>query len=386
MPGLYVHFPFCASKCIYCDFYARVRKDWNPYVEALLHEISDRVNSLDVPPTTLYFGGGTPSLLPSALLARVAAAISEAFGVTLPSCPAPTGHLIEEFTVEVNPDDITSEKASALRQAGATRISMGVQSFDDDFLRWMHRRHTAADAVAAFDRLRKAGFDNLSLDLIFGFTGLDEARWMQSIEQALSLQPEHISCYQMMGRWADGDEEHCRRQYALLQERLSAAGFEQYEISNYARPGFASRHNSAYWSREPYLGFGAGAHSFDGDRRRSWNTPDIDAYMASEMPDQVRHDGSDQVRHDGSDPVRHDSETLSDREIFEEKLMLALRTAEGLRLSALTPWEQALLAQKEPVLEHLSRTGKIQRDADFVRLVPEAFFVSDDIIRSLFPD
>jgi len=355
MPGLYVHFPFCASKCVYCDFYARVRKDWKPYVEALVQEIRERAEEINVPPTTLYFGGGTPSLLPPALLARVADACRATFGV----------QAFEEFTVEVNPDDVTPALAVALREMGVSRVSMGVQSFNDDQLCWMRRRHTAAQAEAACATLRRAGCDNLSLDLIFGFEGLGDADWLASVDRALALQPEHISCYQMMGRWADGDEERCRRQYTLLQERLAAAGFVQYEISNYARPGRESRHNSAYWLREPYLGFGAGAHSFDGDRQRRWNTPDIDAYVASR-------------------PLG--TETLSDQEVYEEKLMLGLRTVQGLSRASLTPWEQALLAQKEPVLEQLSKTGKLVVEGDFLRIPAAELYVSDSIIRELFPD
>ena len=355
MAGLYVHFPFCASKCIYCDFYARVRKDWKPYVEALLREIRDRKNELGVPPSTLYFGGGTPSLLPVAALAEVAEAVRAAYGLAG----------FAEFTVEVNPDDITLEKAAGLREAGVTRISMGVQSFDDAHLRWMRRRHTAAGAVAAFGLLREAGFDNLSLDLIFGFTGLDDATWLQSVGQALTLRPEHISCYQMTGRWADPDEERCRRQYALLQQRLSADGYRQYEVSNYALPGRESRHNRAYWQRDPYLGIGAGAHSFDGKRLRRWNTPDIDAYIASRP---------------------FGTETLTEEEVYEEKLMLSLRTTEGLSRSSLMPKERARLAQKEPVLEQLSKTGQIVVSKDSVRIPAGELFVSDGIIRSLFPD
>ena len=371
MAGLYVHFPFCASKCIYCDFYARVRRDWKPYVEALQREISQRADELHgVPPTTLYFGGGTPSLLPPPLLASVAEAICEAFG-----------HLIAEFTVEVNPDDVTPALAAALREMGVNRVSMGVQSFCDAHLRWMRRRHTAAQAVAAFETLRQAGFGNLSLDLIFGFTGLSDADWLDTIAQALALRPEHISCYQMMGRWGDADEERCRRQYTLLQERLLAAGYGQYEISNYALPGFASRHNSAYWTRAPYLGFGAGAHSFDGDRRRSWNSPDIDAYIAYEMPDQVRHDG-EQVRYDGSRPGGR--EMLSDREVLEEKLMLGLRTVDGLALSSLSPAERAQI--KNTTLEELSRAGKLLVDNGRIRIPVGELFVSDSIIREIFPD
>lgn len=352
MAGLYVHFPFCASKCIYCDFYARVRQDWNPYLEALLREISDRSDELDVPPTTLYFGGGTPSFLPVPVLERVAEALHAAFGV----------HTFGEFSVEVNPDDITDERAAGLHALGANRISMGVQSFHDGHLRWMHRRHTAADAVAAFERLRRAGFGNLSLDLIFGFSGLSDAEWLQNIDRALALQPEHISCYQMTGRYADSDEERCRRQYTLLQERLARTGIRQYEVSNYARPGFESRHNSAYWTRRPYLGFGAGAHSFDGARRRSWNTPDIDAYI------EARPGGE---------------EWLTDAEVLEEKLMLGLRTAAGLDLSALSSAERSAL--KETALEELSRAGILIREGGRIRIPQDERFVSDWIVARLFP-
>ena len=360
MAGIYVHFPFCAAKCIYCDFYSRVRRDWKPYVEALLKELSERSDTFlgnlkGVPLATLYYGGGTPSLLPSPLLESIAAAVFKTFGN---SCSG-------EFTVEVNPDDITPAKAAELRSMGVNRISMGVQSFCDDHLRWMRRRHSATGAVASFETLRKAGFGNLSLDLIFGFTGLTDDNWMESVEKALELQPEHISCYQMTGRWADLDEERCRRQYTLLRERLDAAGILQYEVSNYARPGFESHHNRSYWAREPYLGLGAGAHSFDGERTRSWNTPDIDAYVAS------RPSGE---------------EKLSDMEIFEEKVMLSLRTVEGLKLTSLTDGEKKLLAQKKPVLERLSRTGKLVVDSVSVRIPSEELFVSDGIIRDLFPD
>ena len=363
MAGLYVHFPFCASKCSYCDFYARVRRDWEPYVEALLAELSARKEELrGIPPSTLYFGGGTPSLLPPPLLQRVADGIRSAFGMSHPSCPPSTGHLFAEFTIEVNPDDITPEKAAALRATGASRISMGVQSFCDEHLRWMHRRHTAEDAERAFMLLREAGFENLSLDLIFGFTGLSRVQWKKNIDRALALQPEHISCYQMTGRHADSDEERCRSQYTMLQERLLEAGYLQYEISNYALPGRASRHNSACWAREPYLGLGAGAHSFDGGRLRRWNTPDIDAYLAGRP---------------------WSSEELSEREVLEEKLMLSLRTVQGLDLTTLSAAERESL--NETTLEELSRAGRLIIASDRIRIPKEELFVSDAVIRMLFP-
>lgn len=355
MGGLYVHFPFCAARCIYCDFYARVRKDWTPYVDALLREAAERKEDwTGVPLTTMYFGGGTPSILPESELARVADGLRN----ILPLNP-------QEFTVEANPDDVTPAKAAAWRAMGVTRVSMGVQTFDDAQLEWMHRRHTAAGAVEAFETLRREGFYNLSLDLIFGFTGLADETWARSVDAALALSPEHISCYQMTGRYADPDEDRCRRQYALLQERLAGAGLRQYEISNYARPGFESRHNSAYWARAPYLGLGAGAHSFDGKSLRSWNTPDIDSYIAS------RPGGN---------------ETLSERETYEEKLMLGLRTVAGLPYASLAPEEQQWLAEKKPALDSLSKTGKLLLEPDRIRIPARELFVSDWIISQLFPE
>lgn len=356
MAGLYVHFPFCASRCIYCDFYARTGRGPEPFADRLCAELRERRDFLKgVPPSTIYFGGGTPSFMPSELLERVAVTVREAYG----------DRNLEEFTIEVNPDDITPEKVGVLRRIGANRISMGVQSFCDSHLKWMRRRHTAAGAVSAFEGLREGGFDNISLDLIFGFTGLAAEDWEKSIARAAALRPEHISCYQMMGRYADPDQERCRSQYTLLQKRLEESGYLQYEVSNYSPPGRESRHNSAYWAREPYLGAGPGAHSFDGERLRCWNTPDIDAYVASRP---------------------HGEERLSDREVYEEKLMLSLRTVRGLDLSILTPWEKAALEGKRTALEELSRAGRLVIASDYIRIPKGELFVSDSVIRELFPD
>ena len=347
MAGIYVHFPYCQSRCIYCDFYSRVRRDWDKYVDALLCEIAARKDFLKgVPPRTLYFGGGTPSLLPSLQLSRVVEGLRKNFDLSE----------IEEFTIECNPDDISQEKASELRLIGASRISMGVQSFCDAHLKWMRRRHTAEDARRAFRTLRAAGFDNISIDLIFGFQGLSDDDWAYSIDEAMKLSPEHISCYQMMGRWASSDEAACRKQYLYLAERLRYAGYEHYEISNYCLPGFASRHNSAYWTRDAYLGLGAAAHSFDGVRTRSWNVSDLDRYIAERCP--------------------VGSETLSDAEADEERLMLGLRTSRGVDLSS--------LVTKKPALDSLVKAGYIIKEDSTIRVPEEHFFVSDWIISQLF--
>jgi putative oxygen-independent coproporphyrinogen III oxidase len=355
MAGIYVHFPFCSSKCIYCDFYSRVRKDWKPYVDALVKEVSDRKEYLKgVSPSTLYFGGGTPSILPEAQLHRVVEALRRNFRI-----PASEMDDNYEFTVEVNPDDVTTQKAMALRDMGVNRVSMGVQTFDEGQLRWMKRRHNSEEAVKAFEILRSAGFDNISIDLIFGFSGLSDEQWDYNISRSLELHPEHISCYQMMGRWSDKSQERCFAQYMSLQERLAAAGYHQYEISNYSLPGFESRHNSAYWVREPYLGLGAGAHSFDGGRRRSWNLPDIDSYISSRP---------------------FGSESLSDEEVFEEQVMLGLRRCAGLDVSTL---KSEFAVKIIPVLEQMSKTGDVVFDGRLAKIPSEKLFISDSLVSRL---
>ena len=352
MAGLYLHIPFCAGRCIYCDFYARTGIPPQQCVDKMVEELSERRFSLGgVPPSTVYFGGGTPSFLEDGLLERLASAI-------------PGKESCLEFTIEVNPDDITPQKAAALKSLGAGRISMGVQSFCDEHLRWMRRRHSAAGAVEAFHRLREAGFDNISIDLIFGFTGLSSDDWARSVESALALAPEHISCYQMTGRHCDPDPERCRSQYDLLRRKLSDAGLRQYEVSNFAREGRHSRHNHAYWTREAYLGIGPAAHSFDGLRKRSWNAPDIDSYICGKGGGQ---------------------ETLSDLEVYEEKLMLGLRTTAGLDLTGLNAKELEWLSQKMPVLERLSGTGMIEFSDSALRIPAEELFVSDWIVGELIP-
>jgi len=344
MAGIYVHFPFCSSRCIYCDFYARVKADRKAYLDALEREIEERKDYLKgVPPKTIYFGGGTPSVFSEERLMRVVESLRRNFDLSA----------LEEFTVEVNPDDIDPEKVLALKSIGVTRVSMGVQSFCDNHLKWMHRRHSAGDARAAFHLLQDAGFDNISIDLIFGYDLLTEDEWDFNISEALALQPQHISCYQMMGRYASGDDEKCEREYRHLMERLSVAGFEHYEVSNYALPGFRSKHNSSYWHRDPYLGLGPGAHSFDGELSRSWNLSDIERYVIDRP---------------------YESEELVDDEVFEEEVMLSLRTSEGVSAK--------LLRNEKAVVEMLDE-GYIVRQNDRFIVPGDKMFILDWIIARL---
>lgn len=307
---------------------------------------------------TLYIGGGTPSVLPLSVLSQVTEACNAAF---------PSGHVFEEFTVEVNPEDIVEKGegyAAGLKRTSCGRVSMGVQSFDDGILRRMNRRHDSASAKEAFRILREAGFMNISIDLIFGISGQSDEVWRSTIDQALALSPEHISAYQLSveegsalsrmvsrGVYSEASDEDCSRQYYILCDALSAAGYNHYEVSNFALPGCEARHNSAYWRRVPYVGLGAGAHSFDG-KRRSWNSASWKGYES-------------------------ESEILTPEDERVETLMLSLRTAAGIDENRLRS-----LAESS-VVERLMSDGALVREGGNVRIPENRFFVSDEIIREL---
>src|SRR6266576_1792 len=283
MPHLYLHVPFCVRRCSYCDFSIAVRKriPAREYVEAVLREL-EQVRSADpgaVPRgalKTLYLGGGTPSLLPPDAVSTLLTSLLDAFGAT-PSRDA------VEVTAEANPEDVTPELASVWRRAGVNRVSLGAQSFDDRVLRWMHRSHDAARIGAAMHALRGAGIDNISLDLIFALPDELQRDWERDLDMAQALRTTHLSLYGLtieprtpLERWISRgathtpSDERYAEEYLAAHRRLNAAGFEFYEVSNAARDGFRSRHNSAYWSGKPYVGLGPAAHSFDG-RTRRWN-------------------------------------------------------------------------------------------------------------------
>lgn len=343
-----------------------------------------------------------------------------------------------EFTVEVNPDDVTEEYALALRRLGVNRVSMGVQSFYDRSLRWMARRHDAAEAVEAFRVLRSAGFGNISLDLIFGydpvlqdaadsadgnvlaghpcvsefsdrgmareFHGTSDEElmrlWDNDLETILRLRPEHISAYQMgldegsvlgemasSGRYREPSDELCAAQYSLLQRRLASAGYVQYEVSNFSLPDRRAVHNSGYWDRSPYIGLGPGAHSFDGDRRRSWNVPDVDRYIAafgdSAALPPVASGSSGDSGASGSFgflglPSVASGEVLTEEDILTETVMLALRTVDGLPLLRLPRFMQTSI-------DRLLSTGSLILRDGRLRIPPDRLFISDSIIRELLP-
>ena len=379
MAGIYLHVPFCNSRCIYCGFCSTVSKGLRQkYIPALKREISERgdfFSSLyesDRIVKTLYVGGGTPSILPPELLKEAVSAIRETFTIAEEI----------EFTVEVNPDDITEDYAGSLRKMGVNRVSMGVQSFKDSHLKWMRRRHDSQTAVNAYRILRKAGFDNISLDLIFGFPLMTVRDWEDNLDTIIELSPEHISAYQMgidpdtplermekPGELSLPSQEDSERMYKILQAKLKVAGYVQYEVSNFCKPGYHSRHNSSYWNRTPYLGLGPGAHSFIG-MAREWNTSDIATWCNLSIL------------------TLREGETLSPEDVFNEILMLGLRTAAGVSLDTLRncgPQSPLFISDLLPKLSAMESNGLITLTPDGkIKIPPGKFFISDGIIRDLF--
>ena len=320
MAGLYIHVPFCRKACHYCDFHFTTTGTYHErMVDAQLKELG-----AFAPETwnfqTLYLGGGTPGMLPLPVLSKLMEGIGRWVEV---------GQL-QEVTLEANPDDLTPENLAAWRAMGITRLSIGVQSFEDVHLKWMNRSHTAAQALSGLEEAKKAGFAHFSLDLIYGFEGLTDDQWRANIDQALALGVNHLSCYTLtvepntaLGKTAAKNKTNpapdalALRHYEILCAALAEAGWEHYEISNFARPGHRSVHNSAYWSGAPYLGIGPSAHSFQG-RKRWWN-------------------GSNNIRYmqgiESGLPLREEEElTAANR--FNEFIMTGLRRVEGLRREA----------------------------------------------------
>lgn len=353
---LYIHVPFCVRRCSYCDFAISVRKrvPAAEYVAAIQREM-EIAGPVDGPFETIYFGGGTPSLLPPA-------AIRDLLGAFV------VGDA--EVTLEANPEDVTADHAAAWRDAGVNRVSLGAQSFDDSVLKWMHRSHDAARTVAAVDALRAAGIDNISLDLIFGLPAELRRDWERDLDRALSLLPSHLSLYGLtvedrtpLARWisrgatTSPDDERYAEEYLIAHERLGARGYEFYEVSNAARDGRRSRHNSAYWSGRPYRGLGPAAHSFDG-RARRWNTPAWAAYA--------------QALADGKSPLESE-ETLTPEQRELERVYLALRTRAGLAVSEIPPARLATWRER----------GWLVTDGERVRCSAEGWLRLDALVRDL---
>lgn len=374
MAGVYVHIPFCATRCSYCDFFSTLQLAdvGTSYVEAEIAEARLRCGELcGAQVKTLYLGGGTPSQLPLPLLLRLVDGLRETLDLSG----------IEEFTIEANPDDVTPEWCRGVAALGVNRVSMGVQSFEDQILRLIGRRHTARQAMDAVANLRDAGINNISIDLIFGLPGQTVTSWTASVEQALVLKPQHISAYGLTyeegtrlwhqrerGEVVEVPEEQCLEMYRVLVDELQAAGYEHYEISNFALPGYHSRHNSSYWDDTPYLGLGAAAHSYDGKVRR-YNPSDLQGYI-------------NKIR---AGETAYEQEALTWLERYNERVMLGLRTAHGVEADRLRRdfGDESWTHFTREAARHISASHLRMTDDHRCVLTSAGIMLSDSIIRDL---
>ncbi len=373
MAGIYIHIPFCSSRCIYCDFFSSVDSSRRgAYVDALCRELSMRCDELrGEVVTTVYFGGGTPSTLTPTEREKIFVTLS-----TMVDWSACT-----EVTFEANPDDVTDEFLRSLRDTPVNRLSMGVQSFDDGDLKFLRRRHTARSAVEAVERCRRAGYENLSIDLIYGLPNQSLSRWDDNLQQAVALQVPHLSAYNLIyeegtalwrmrerGEVAECDDETSLRMFEMLMDALAAQGYEHYEISNFALPGQYARHNTSYWQGVPYLGVGASAHSYDGRVRRI-NPSSLSQYIGA--------------IEQGETAFEEEIETRDS--LYNERILTSLRTRWGLDIKQLKTdfGEERTRYCLEQAQPHL-RGGRLELTGDTLRITRQGIFTSDDIMSDLF--
>ena len=376
MAGIYIHVPFCESRCAYCDFYSTtLLRHRSAYVDTVCRELKLRLGELQgAPIETIYFGGGTPSTLRIEELSSILTSLRNFQLSTF-------NFQLAEITLEANPDDLTEEYVQGLRTLPFNRVSIGIQSFHDRTLQLVGRRHTAQEAIEAVHRCQRMGLTNISIDLMYGLPGETLNDWAYSLDQAIALGVPHISAYHLtyeegtrlwrmkeQGIVSPIDEEHSIRAFELLREKLLAAGYEHYEISNFALPGYHSRHNSSYWQGIPYIGIGPGAHSYDGTDRR-WNLSNLADYIATPPGEDVPHE------------VEH----LSTEERYDERIITELRTARGIDLTGLLAdfgerYHAHCLRCATPYIHR----GQLIHTADnHLRLTPESIFISDAVMRDL---
>lgn len=379
MAGLYIHIPFCESRCIYCGFYSTTSlKLRDAYVDALCQEMAMRPITSKI--ETIYLGGGTPSQLTEDQLIRLFEHIKEyLLSEERREKREESNGIFDgmEITMECNPDDVTESFCKTLGRLPINRISMGVQTFSDERLRFLHRRHNAKQAWEAVDRLRAAGIQNISIDLMFGFPGESLSEWQDDLRKATELGVEHISAYSLMyeegtplfhlleqGKIEETDEETSREMYEMLTATLTKAGYEHYEISNFARPGHRSRHNSSYWHEVAYIGIGAAAHSYD-LATRSWNAANIHEYI--------------ETINQGKRPM--EQEIISPTTRYNDLITTALRTSDGIEIDHVArelgeDFARRLATEAQP---HIAR-GLMKIKDGRLSLTHEGLFISDDVM------
>ena len=372
MAGIYLHTPFCKRRCIYCDFFSTTQSEKKPaYVHALCQELDMRKNYLEGEDIeTIYLGGGTPSQLTQEELEKIFSALYNIYKVKEDA----------EITLEANPDDLTPEYVHMLRSLPINRISMGIQTFQEETLKLLHRRHTAQQAIEAFRRCREAGFQNISIDLMYGLPGETLYTWKEDLQQAIALRPEHISAYHLIYEegttlWKlreqhqveEADEDLSVTLFKTLIEELTHAGYEHYEISNFCLPGLHSRHNSSYWTGKKYLGCGPSAHSFNGTSRQ-WNVASLDKYIHAIQQGKLDYE----------------IEELDIYTRYNDYVITTIRTHWGMSLSQLrTTYGEDLhrycLRMAKPHLEQ----GVLEMKEDTLKLTKEGIFISDGIMSDL---
>lgn len=369
---IYIHIPFCKQRCIYCAFYSVATvSDKQKYVDALCKELECRTNYLpDRKITTIYIGGGTPSILSIEQLSKICHTIQSNYDIAN----------VEEFTIEANPEQLTMDYLQALKQLGfVDRISIGVQTFDDDKLKILNRRHSSAMAVEAIKNAQKLGFNNISIDLIYGIPGMTLQQWQKNLDIVAGLNVQHLSCYALtveQGTMLDTliqkakipqvDDDETIKHYNALQRWIENNGFIQYEISNYCKQGFEAKHNSRYWDCTPYLGVGAAAHSFDGFSRQ-WNIDNVVAYIEGI---------------NNANPI-YSAERLSQKDMYNEYIMTALRTAKGLDNDVLAKYRQ-YWSEAEKLLEKYIYNGMVLKTERGYKLSKQGFLFADAIAADLF--
>ncbi|MDD4031792.1 MAG: radical SAM family heme chaperone HemW [Bacteroidales bacterium] len=373
MAGLYLHIPWCKQACFYCDFHFRAAlHDKDRMLKALSKELVMRSGEpAYLKADTLYFGGGTPSLLSLKELENLLEVIHCHYVLD----PA------AEITFEANPDDLTPSYLQGIRNLGINRLSIGIQSLDDRILKWMNRRHTAAEGLQSVQRAACAGFNNISVDLIYGIPGLSPEDWEKTLEKTLDLPVQHLSAYHLSieektpfgvfrrrGQLTEAEESLSESHFQSLMQKTRGKGFQPYEISNFSLPGFQSRHNSAYWAQKPYLGAGPSAHSYDGLSRR-WNIAHNQKYI--ECLEQ--------------DLLFYEEEILSPKDLYNEYLMTSLRTRKGADTNYIRNQFgemrlQSLMTEIAPYL----REGLVMEESHFLSISERGILLSDRIISDLF--
>lgn len=373
MAGIYIHIPFCRQACLYCNFhFSTLLTLRNDLINALLKEIALSTVYHDKSIETIYFGGGTPSLLHAESLNTILNALHQKFHIARDA----------EITLEANPDDISEQLLAFWKSMGINRLSIGVQSFFEEDLKWMNRAHTAEQSVNSIVLAQQAGFENLTIDLIYGSPGLSDEKWQYNIEKAINFNIPHLSCYALTvepktalhsliakNKMRDTDPEQQARQFIQLMNRLQEAGYEHYEISNFSLPGKRSRHNTAYWQDKPYYGFGPSAHSFNGKDTRSWNVANNSLYIQSLRQNVI--------------PLQKEKLTTVQR--LNEYIMTSLRTMEGIDLNHVenrfgVAYAQRLLAASR------AHSEKMVIQNNCLRLTNAGKLFADGIAADLFED